>query len=124
MKNKTINLVVMSNKIYGLLEINPPENYANQNRGQNIAKHLLIRIGAALLAILLLFSYSIFSDLGTNDSLGLLLSGAAFLLIWMFFLLIEALILHANKKPLLRNANFILILIPPFFIFIWLNTLY
>jgi hypothetical protein len=107
-----------------LLEINPPENYANQNRGQNIAKHLLIRIGAALLAILLLFSYSIFSDLGTNDSLGLLLSGAAFLLIWMFFLLIEALILHANKKPLLRNANFILILIPPFFIFIWLNTLY
>lgn len=119
--NKTTNQKMINNDINDLLEINPEKRINQKN--QNIVKHVLIRAGVAVLSLLIIVLYLDRCDLGMYGFLALFYIMGSFLLLWMIFLLIEALILHNNKKPLLRNANLIMILTLVILVFGALNTL-
>ncbi|EKT4549870.1 hypothetical protein JE952_001491 [Flavobacterium psychrophilum] len=117
---------MINNDINDLLEINPEKRINQKN--QNIVKHVLIRAGVAVLSLLIIVLYLDRCDLdrcdlGMYGFLALFYIMGSFLLLWMIFLLIEALILHNNKKPLLRNANLIMILTLVILVFGALNTL-
>ncbi|SNA80820.1 conserved membrane hypothetical protein [Flavobacterium psychrophilum] len=119
--NKTTNQKMINNDINDLLEINPEKRINQKN--QNIVKHVLIRAGVAVLSLLIIVLYLDRCDLGMYGFLALFYIMGSFLLLWMIFLLIEALILHNNKNPLLRNANLIMILTLVILVFGALNTL-
>ncbi|GEJ33655.1 hypothetical protein FPKKA176_contig00079-0014 [Flavobacterium psychrophilum] len=119
--NKTTNQKMINNDINDLLEINPEKRINQKN--QNIVKHVLIRAGVAVLSLLIIVLYLDRCDLGMYGFLALFYIMGSFLLLWMIFLLIEALILHNNNKPLLRNANLIMILTLVILVFGALNTL-
>ncbi|GAQ48388.1 hypothetical protein [Flavobacterium psychrophilum] len=119
--NKTTNQKMINNDINDLLEINPEKRINQKN--QNIVKHVLIRAGVAVLSLLIIVLYLDRCDLGMYGFLALFYIMGSFLLLWIIFLLIEALILHNNKKPLLRNANLIMILTLVILVFGALNTL-
>lgn len=106
-----------------LLEINSEENTTLLPSGQNVFKHIGIRIGIILFIIGSFFCYAEYGDLGTNDTLGLALAGAIVFLAWLLFLVIEALVLHFNKKPVLRNTNLIIVGGLVLFIFLWIAGL-
>ncbi|HHT8814723.1 conserved membrane hypothetical protein [Flavobacterium psychrophilum] len=112
---------MINNDINDLLEINPEKRINQKN--QNIVKHVLIRAGVAVLSLLIIVLYLDRCDLGMYGFLALFYIMGSFLLLWMIFLLIEALILHNNNKPLLRNANLIMILTLVILVFGALNTL-
>ncbi|EKT4502083.1 hypothetical protein AAIP31_001753 [Flavobacterium psychrophilum] len=112
---------MINNDINDLLEINPEKRINQKN--QNIVKHVLIRAGVAVLSLLIIALYLDRCDLGMYGFLALFYIMGSFLLLWIIFLLIEALILHNNKKPLLRNANLIMILTLVILVFGALNTL-
>jgi len=98
------------NEIYDLLEIYPPENdFKLIDRGQNVAKHLLIRVFSIILIIGTILIYTELENFGTNDTLGIWLGCAILFIIWLFFLAIEAIVLQVRKKYILRNVNLILI---------------
>ncbi|SNB22394.1 conserved membrane hypothetical protein [Flavobacterium psychrophilum] len=119
--NKTTNQKMINNDINDLLEINPEKRINQKN--QNIVKHVLIRAGVAVLSLLIIVLYLDRCDLGMYGFLALFYIMGSFLLLWIIFLLIEALILHNNKNPLLRNANLIMILTLVILVFGALNTL-
>ncbi|AWG25518.1 hypothetical protein [Flavobacterium kingsejongi] len=99
--------------IYDLLEINTPEKESPQQLlarpKQNIVKHLLLRIFYPIAFVLLICAYWEWE--GTNDSLAFLLLIAVVFLAVMLFLLIEAIVLHIQKKYILRNTNLAILLL-------------
>ena len=99
--------------IYDLLEINTPEKESPQQLldrpKQNIIKHLLLRIFCPIAFVLLICGYWEWE--GTNDALAFLLLIAVVFLVVMLFLLIEAIVLHTQKKYILRNTNLAILLL-------------
>lgn len=93
--------------IYELLEINTPEKESPQQLlarpKQNIVIHLLLRIFCPVVFVFLVCGYWEWE--GTTDALAFLLLIAVVFLVVMLFLLIEAIVLHIQKKYILRNTN-------------------
>lgn len=114
----------MNNKeIYDLLEINAPENDFNSHENnQNWIKHLLIRVFSIITIIGGIFIFTELENFGNNDNLAILLGCIALFIIWFLFLCIEAIVLQARKKPILRNVNLAIIGFSLFLIFLFIAT--
>ncbi|KXH84489.1 hypothetical protein [Chryseobacterium kwangjuense] len=80
-----------------------------QPASQNVANHLLIRLGI-IIAGTIAFGVAISESKGW-DGLGLLILMAAFHAVWLLFIIIETAILQSRNKFVLRNINLIFILI-------------
>ncbi|PIF30140.1 hypothetical protein CLU81_0544 [Flavobacterium sp. 9] len=84
--------------------------YNNDNDIEDLAIHLCIRINVLLLYLLSLF--------WTKPSIAsfLIIGTIYFIAGWVFFLVIESIVLHFKKRTLLRNANLLLFIVVVFFL--------
>lgn len=95
----------MNNELRELFEIKEDVKISVSEKKQNVMHHILIRL-AIFIAGTIGFTAVIFSSNGW-DVLGYLIIMFAFHVVWFVSILIEALILHINKKYILSNANLI-----------------
>ncbi|REC76359.1 hypothetical protein DRF60_13400 [Chryseobacterium elymi] len=84
---------------------------------QNIKKHITTRLAVFILGTIC-FVIAIMEGKGVWEEIAFLIYMALFHAIWLLFIIIEALVLHCNKKLTLRNTNliFILVLVLTYFI--------
>ncbi|WP_143754162.1 hypothetical protein [Chryseobacterium sp. 52] len=95
----------MDKDLKELFEIKEYDKIEVSEKKPNIVKHILIRLAIFMVGTIG-FTMVILSARGW-DVLGYLIIMFAFHAIWFVCILIEALILHINKKYILRNTNLI-----------------
>lgn len=98
---------MMDNELRELLEIKEDDHtiFVSEEK-PNIVKHVLIRL-AIMIAGTIGFTVVVLNASGW-DVLGYLIFMFAFHAVWFVCILIEAFVLHINKKYILRNTNLIL----------------
>lgn len=94
--------------IWELLEIAPEVPEIKPGK-ENVQRHVAIRAGIMLAVIIfILLDVGLGWNIGEHGSyagLGAIFCGLIFFGLWLVFLLIESIVMHANQKPSLRNAD-------------------
>ncbi|GEN69671.1 MULTISPECIES: hypothetical protein [Chryseobacterium] len=99
----------MNRELRELFEIKQDEEKSIQPTGQNVKKHILIR-----LAVLIFGSVAFLIAMSQAkgwDVLGYLFLMMIFHAVWLLFIIIEMVILQGSEKLKLRNVNLIFTLV-------------
>ncbi|PIF30112.1 hypothetical protein CLU81_0514 [Flavobacterium sp. 9] len=85
-------------------------------KNKNIVVHLVIRV--AIFLVISVYLLSMQKKLYSHDKLFIFMELISFAVLWVFFLMIETIVLNRKKRRVLKNANLLLISITPFLLFI------